>query len=300
MTLALACPAQLRTPNGAYVAATGFPKFVWDFAAGYRNAGFAVHRNSEASSQTMAGSFAVAPPDSPRFTPQRALLLEPAAVNLAAVLAAPTDTSGLYLTGAAEASMAVVDDAEALATAGLLEVTGGRAFLLDNSAGSSNARLALQATVDSSIDWVLSAFVRSDGTVSLRTGYGGYPAIGTLAQDPVVNPSHYVRAVRNATHKGGGSYNPMDSIWFDVSPGARLWISCPQWEPDRLIPSSPIFRTASQTTRAAETLFLQAQGPISQITAITPQGAVAVQSVPTTGGVQIAPFGAQILQINIT
>lgn len=300
MSLALLSTSQLRSPIGPYHTAEGFAKFVWDFANGYHTADFSVQRSSAASTQARDGSFAVVQADAARFTPAGALLLEQLTVNLAEVLAAPIDTSGLYLTGAVEATLAVVEDTTALAAAGLLGVTSGRALLLDNSAGSTNARLALQATVDSTGDWVLSAFVRSDGTVSLRTGYGGYPAIGSLIGDPVVTPTGYVRASRNSAQKDGGANNPMDPIWFDVSAGAKLWISCPQWEPNRLSPSSPVFQSTSQTSRAAETLFLPVQGPISQITAITPQGSVALASTQTVGGALIAPFEIPILKILVT
>jgi hypothetical protein len=300
MTLALTYAAQLRTPLGAYSAAEGYPKYVWDFVSGYRNAGFSVQRGSPASSQSADGSFAVVQTDAPRFAASGALLLEPASANLAAVLAAPSDTSGLYLTGAPEATLAVVADATALASAGLLSVTAGKAFLLDNTAGSSNARLAIQATVDSTTDWVLSAFVRSTGSVTLRTGYGGYPAIGSFAGDPVVTAASYVRASRSSADKDVGAYNAVDSIWFDVSAGAKLWISCPQWEAGRLTPSSPIFRSASQTTRAAETLFLQAKGPIEQIMTTTPQGSAATFATATAGGLLIAPQDAPLLQIVMT
>jgi hypothetical protein len=300
MTLALTYAAQLRAPLGVYSTAAGYPKYVWDFVSGYRNAGFAVQRGSAASTQTPDGSFVEASADMPRFTQKGALLLEPASANLAAVVAAPTDTSGLYVTGAPEATLAVVEDTTALAAAGLLSVTAGKALLLDNTAGSSNARLAIQATVDSTTQWVLSAFMRSTGSVTLRTGYGGYPAIGSFASDPVITAASYVRASRNSAEKDVGAYNPLDSIWFDVSAGAKLWISCPQWEAGRLTPSSPIFRSASQTTRAAETLFLPAEAPLGQITATTPDASATLTATTIPGGALIAPLDAPLLRIVMT
>lgn len=300
MRLALSTPTQLRTPIGAYQMAEGFPKFVWDFVSGYHSAGFSVQRASSASTQARDGSYAQAPAGAARFTSAGALLLEPASVNLADVPAAPLQTDGLYVTGAPEAYISAVEDTDALAAAGLLNVTAGRALLLDNSAGSSNARLALSTTVDSTGDWVLSAFLRSNGTVSLRTGYGGYPVIGSLVGDPVVRETEYVRASRSSAQKDGGAYNPMDPIWFDVSPGAKLWISGPQWEPNRLSPSSPIWQSAGQTSRAAETLLLPVRGPIGQIIATTPQGRLALTANLTPEGALIAPLDSPILQLAIT
>lgn len=298
MSFALHCPTALRLPIGFYSGAAGTPKHVWNFEAGYHTAGFAVQRASIASGQSVNGTYANLPENTPRYTASKALLLEAGSGNLAVVESAPVDTSGLYTTGAATAALSLVSDAAALNAAGLGGVTGGKAFLLDNSAGSTNARIALQASVNSTLDWVLSAFVRATGIVTLRTGYGGYGAIGTLLGDPTVSATAYTRVSRNRSQKQNGAYNAADAIWFDISAGGKLWLCCPQWESGRLTATSPIFRSGASTTRATETLLLKTGATISAIKLQTATQTINSPYAVVNGGVTLPSIAEPILRIS--
>lgn len=298
MTLALHAPAVLRLPIGSYAGTAGSPKHVWHFEAGYHTAEFSVQRASVGSGQSPNGSYANLPANTARFTASKALLLEQSSANLAGVDSAPLDTSGLYTTGAAAATLTLVDDTAALTAAGLAGVTGGKAFLLDNSAGSTNARIALQASVNSTLDWVLSAFIRATSAVTLRTGYGGYGAIGTLAGDPIVNATAYTRVMRNRSQKQNGAYNANDAIWFDISAGGKLWLSCPQWESGRLTATSPIFRGPTGTARASETLLLKTGATITAIKLQTASQIINSSYAVVIGGVTLPTVAEPILRIS--
>lgn len=284
-----------------YATASGVPRAVWDFSQGIYTSGWSVSRATPAVATTDAGELVPVAADVARIVgagTSRGLMLETASANQSSAPGAPTSLVGVYKTGDAAATLSVADDTALLGAAGLGTLTGGKAFLLDNSAGTGNARMALQRTVDSTGDWVASAWVRATGSFTLRTGYGGYPPIGQISGDPTVTAGGYVRARRNRTHKSAGAFNAADVLWCDIAAGAKAWIALPQWETGRIDMTSFIQTDGSVTSRAAETLVLSPPPGTYDITVAYADGSsVTTENAVVTDSFSVAAQGKSVTMV---
>lgn len=256
MTLPLLHNLTARPAQGWAVQSGSLPRFVWDFRAGWFAAPWGILRASAGTSTGGDGQIMIMPAGEARWSgsgPDRGLLIEPASQNLLSLPLAATDLSGVYRDGDPAATLSLVDDSAALAAAGLTGLTSSRCFLIDNSAGHTTARMALYDTVDSTTQWVFSVWVRGSGGVTLRTGYGGYPALGDAPGEPALSASAYYRYQRNNGQKSAGAYNVSDVVWCELAPGAQARIQGLQWEAGRESATSLMLAAAS---RAAEQLWL--------------------------------------------
>lgn len=276
----------------AYAGTSGVPRAVWDFSQQVYTSGWSLARPSAAVTTTGAGDLVPVASDVARIVgagANRGLMLEPASANRSSAPSAPISLAGVYKTGDTAATLSVADDTALLGPAGLGALTGGMAFLLDNSAGTGNARMALQRTVDSTGDWVASAWVRATGPFTLRTGYGGYPPIGQLPGDPAVTSGGNVRVRRDRTQKSAGAFNAADVLWCDIASGAKAWIALPQWEPGRTGMTSIIQTDGSMTSRAAETLVLSPPPGTYDITVTFADGSsTTTENAVVTDGFSVA------------
>ena len=118
----------------------------------------------------------------------------------------PTNLTGVTKTGNASAVLSVVDDSAELVAAGLSHVcTNGMVYKLDNNrGGATNAYMVFTATTGNTNAHVVSAYVRSVGTV--------------------------VR-VRNSSTSGAsvdpdGGYVRSNYVFTPVSSSDQMWVAC--------------------------------------------------------------------------
>ncbi len=85
----------------------------------------------------------------------------------------PTDTTNLTLSGDAAAVLAVVDDAAALAAAGLAGLcTNAKVYRLDNSAGTASAQAIAAGSVGNTNPHTIAAYLRGTGAFQVDLDQG--------------------------------------------------------------------------------------------------------------------------------
>lgn len=247
-------------------------------------------RASTATYVDADGTIKTAAVDAPRFdwsTGRRALLLEASATNLCLAYAAPNALGPVYKSGDAAAVLSVVADATVPGGSG--GVTEGRVYRLDNSLGTTEARIVLTGTFDSTRLFAMSCYARrvgGAGNVRMRAGYGDYflaPAASAGAA--------WSRIWCNSTHKSSGGYSTADTMWVKADAGCIAHVAMPQIEVDVLYPSSYIPTTGTAATRAADI------ASIKGLTAgtfdrrlVTPSGTADTSGVVHPGGdIALAP-----------
>ncbi|WP_157789774.1 hypothetical protein [Celeribacter baekdonensis] len=282
----------------------GVPLEVWDFSNDFYTSSWNVSRATSAVVSTETGILTEVSVNEARLYgsgPERGLLLETASSNISSAPSAPQTLSGVYKTGAASAVLSIVDDFAMQSAAGIASLTNGMAYHLDNTSGTSNARLALQQTFDSTQSaWVASAYLKATGQVTVRTGYGAYPAIGVLPTDPPLSASAYTRFLRSKVQKNGGAYNLNDVLWIDVPAGNQVWASLIQLEENQNDSSSIIPSTGIATQRAQETLELAvAPGNYNVLVNFTDGNSQILSNQASTGLLTIAPENKIIEKVRL-
>lgn len=145
----------------------------------------------------------------------------------------PSATTNLTKTGDAAATLTVVSDTAALAAIGL----SGNVFKLDNSAGSTNARVQASGTIGSTATCTISAYWRGSGTGGLHSGFGTESAAAV--------PAAYVRRDWQST---SGETGRVFSIF--ATAGSIVYFILNQIEIGAFV-TSPIAIAGSTVTRAA-------------------------------------------------
>lgn len=121
----------------------------------------------------------------------------------------PTDTTNVTKSGDAASTLTVVDDASALAAAGI-NVGNGKVYKLDNSAGSAAAFATVAGAVGNTNPHSASAWVRGTGSGRIRINSGGsdapLPAAYTRLYLTNVTPSDNTRTFSVAVAAGAVAY----------------------------------------------------------------------------------------------
>lgn len=168
------------------------------------------------------------------------LLVEGAATNKCEAFAAPNDTTGLTKTGDAAATLTVVNDSVALAAAGLAEITGGKAYKLDNTAGSGSAFANVIGAVGNLNTHTASAYIRASDS-SGRIGVGGSTSGATTS---------YTRLTHTQTPS-----STLNTCYIAVNAGAVVYFVLPQLE-EGSTATSYIPTEGSSVTRTADSVTL--------------------------------------------
>ena len=220
--------------------------------------GTSFSRAGAGTAYTVAGALAPFASGLARTT-DRGLLLESARTNkVSCYNADPTDLTNIARSGDAAATLSVVDDTAALVAAGLSGVCeGGRAFRLDNTAGSGNAIARIVGQVGNTNLHTMSFWVRmaaSGGQAGLLNGsQSGFvssgPAFGALAGYARVTSS--MTADTNSREMG-----------LRIPAGAVAYFILMQIE-EGASGSSPIVTAGTATTRGADVASVIAPGSVS-------------------------------------
>lgn len=189
----------------------------------------------------------------------RGLLLEPARTNrVSCYNANPTDLTNIQRHGDAAATLSVVDDSAALIAAGLSAVChGGKAFRLDNSAGSGNAVARFVGPVGNTGLNMISLHIRisASGGVSglLNGGQSGFvsSASGFGVLGGYARTSGSVTADVNTREMG-----------VRIPAGAVAHFVLMQIE-EGASASSPISTSGTATTRGADVASVVVPGNVS-------------------------------------
>jgi hypothetical protein len=152
----------------------------------------------------------------------------------------PTALTNIIREGDAAATLTVVNDAAALAAAGL-NIGNGNVYCLDNTAGIGVAGATIQGGVGTLNPHAFTAYCRCTGTASVRRN-----AIGTIAGSSFTNISSYQRF--------GGVLTPTqttDRLSINANPGAVVWFTLADLQEGAFI-TDPIIVAGAQTTRFAD------------------------------------------------
>ena len=145
--------------------------------------------------------------------------------------------------GDTAATLAEVDDMVALVAAGLQHIcTSGKVFLLDNSAGSSNAFAVVAGEAGNTSIHTVSGYVRGAGTgiVDIHVG-SGPTASATLT-------ASYQRIFASAAVS-----NSTASLRVRAPAGSVVYFILTQYE-EAISPSSPIVVAGAAASRAADSI----------------------------------------------
>lgn len=150
----------------------------------------------------------------------------------------PTDLTGMIKLGAAAATLTVVDDAAALATAGLGTIcTSGNVYLLDNSEGSATATAHITVSEPISGPHTASLFARRAGTGNVNFGLSE-----TVVRTAI--PAEVPDYDRFTVYDPDGS----GQLVIVADPGAVIWFILNQLE-DGAFATPPIVLTGAGATR---------------------------------------------------
>jgi hypothetical protein len=204
------------------------------------NASLSCTRPGTKFAQNLAGGWQAFPANMPAIT-DRGLLVEGSATNLCTTHNATPSLAGWTKSGDAAATFSVVDDAAALASAGLLELCPtGQAYRLDNSGGSTPATVASTGGTPNTTPHSASAMVRSTG--NYRVGVQNNSP--TFAQSPT-----YGRRTYQAVPSFSGA-----QFFILAQPGSIVHFTMNQLEASTA--SSPIVTSGASTLRPADTASL--------------------------------------------
>lgn len=172
----------------------------------------------------------------------RGLLIEEARTNKVTIFNAnPTSLAGATRAGDASAVLTLVNDAAALAAAGLGSVvTSGQVFRLDNTAGTTSCVVTIDGATGNTNPHSLSGWVRGTGT-------GVRVRLNSVNTATVVPTPGYQRII-TANVIPSSTIN-IWSIWADS--GAVIWFTLPQLE-EAVFVTSPIVTAGASATRGVD------------------------------------------------
>lgn len=157
--------------------------------------------------------------------------------------AAPTDTTNVTKAGDAAATLTVFDDSAALTDAGLGTIGNGKAYKLDNAAGSANAFAVIGGAVGNTNAHCYSIYARNTGSGSSNARIGGSPPRGVNT----ISGASYVRYIaEDVTPAGTGSH-----LELRVVPGDVVYFILNQLE-EGAYATSTILVAGAAATRAED------------------------------------------------
>lgn len=148
----------------------------------------------------------------------------------------PTTVTNVIREGDAAATISVVNDAAALAAAGL-NIGNGNVYRLDNTLGTGLAAATMQGTVGNLNQHAYTAYCRCTGTGSVRRG-----AIGAVLQQ-FTNIASYQRFGGVIASSGVG-----DRLSINASAGAVVWFTLADLQEGSFI-TDPVVVAGAQATR---------------------------------------------------
>lgn len=159
--------------------------------------------------------------------------------------------TGVAKTGDAAATLTVVDDPVAIADAGLTSlVPSGKVWKLDNSLGSTTARVGFDGQTNNTLTNTVSAYIRGSA------GYIGYSSDSTAQKTAFVASASYVRR----THTSAPDAATLTSQIL-ANPGDVVYFILPQME-DGNVATDPIVTQGSVTSVGSPfTIVAQADFP---------------------------------------
>jgi hypothetical protein len=182
----------------------------------------------------------------PRIT-DKGLLVEEARTNKSTNFSAnPSDLTNINRSGAAAATLSVVDDTAALAAAGLQNIcTSGKVYKLDNSAGVTDAFATTNGVNGNTNNCTVSAYARGSGNFFVDLSAGTGPGTGTIAAT-----AGFVRYSASAVPSAING-----ACRIRATPGAVIFFILNQLEEGAFV-TSPIVVAGTSVTRAADVITL--------------------------------------------
>lgn len=172
------------------------------------------------------------------------------AVGTIATAASTGAVLGMALSGDAAATLSVVDDTAALATAGLQNIcASGKVYKLDNSAGVGTASVvAFSGSTGNTNPHAISIYCRTTGAVSGAIfALGGGGAAGDVAL-PAISGAYTRKTATGTPSAGSNTLNI-----YNVPAGGSAYFILPQLE-ELPFATSPIITAGATATRAATVL----------------------------------------------
>lgn len=205
------------------------------------NASLTCSRAGTKFAQNLAGAWQSFGPHVPAIT-DRGLLVEDASTNLCSTHNAAPSLTGWTRTGDPAATLTIVDDTAALASAGLgVLCPGGQVYRLDNSTGSAAASVASAGGTASVLLHHVSVFGRSTG--NYRAGVqNNSPTLGA-------STAYERRFYAGAPNFSGAQF------FLLAQPGTIVHFVLHQLETTSV--SSPIVTAGSSATRAQDLIQLE-------------------------------------------
>lgn len=157
----------------------------------------------------------------------------------------PTVTTGITVSGDAAATLTIVNDAAALAAAGLSNVcTSGNVYKFDNSAGSTNAFAVLPGSVGNTNQHIQSCYGRGSG----NWAFGLHAGVDSGGVGLAALTGSYTRRMGVA---GAVPTATSGCMRIQIAAGAVLYFILNQLE-EGLFGTSPIVTAGAAATRAAD------------------------------------------------
>lgn len=201
--------------------------------------------------ETVGGQFLSFSANTPRITDKGLLIEETRTNKQTSYSANPSEAAGfvgnpvnMTKSGDAAGVLSVVNDAAALAAAGLSEIaTSGKVYKLDNSAGSVDARANFSGQTGNTNAHTVSAYIR-----------GGTGSLDLSSLGPFAASSTYIRRTHNATPSSGSNIYTLRA-----SAGQVVYFILPQLE-EASSASSVIVTQGAAVTRAADVAYITGLG----------------------------------------
>lgn len=224
-------------------------------------------RASSGLAETTSGVLVPFASGAPRIT-DRGLLIEEARTNKVTIHNAnPVDLTGVARSGDAASTLTLVNDAAALAAAGLSGVvTGGQVFRLDNSAGVATAFASFSGATGNTNPHRGTVYVRGGTGVLAMAGSGSsaFPAsVGYVRREAAMTPDTTAR-----------------TLYLRADAGQVLYIILPVLEEGGFA-TSPIVTQGAATTRAADVCSVSGLATLL----VAPFAVVAHADLPAADGV---------------
>lgn len=270
-------------PTDVFIEPTYYdtPTLEIDFTTGVMPAEVTFTRSTTATYVNSNGALVTAAINEPRFQYDLygnclGYLSEETRINKCQTSKINPTSSNLTKSGDANATLTVVDDTAALAVAKLNGVcTNGAVYLLNNSAGSTNAYAEIPGPTGNTNTHIGSVYARGTGTIRVRSRVGS----GTL----YTLTTTYTRYTN--------SFTPADSVdrlWINAPAGSMVYFIIPQLEEGSFVTSPIVASDTSTTTRTGDQAVVSGSNFTNFYNAT--EGTILIQGTSEYSGV-FADFG---------